>query len=73
MHDIYWGSHGCSHDVEHEPFTGCRCDCCECPDTTHHKDSCVAWWPHYGDGVTLYYGEDAEKLKTPAVKVHGRV
>jgi hypothetical protein len=54
--DVYWGSHGCTHDRGHEG--ACECDCCDCPEG-HHDDItapeelgypgvvCVAKPPYY--------------------------
>ena len=52
-HDINWGSHGCMLATYHVPFKECECDCCECDGPC--KPSCVAKYPHYGEGETNYY------------------
>lgn len=73
---VYWGSHGCNlerdHDGPHE------CDCCDCPPGRHDGITaptlpddegviCVAKTPYYGP-ETRFYGEDVsriDRLTTP--------
>ena len=58
--DIYWGSHGCDSDRDHDGLHWCR-SCCEPMSPRHMSaharaqagdygaDGCAGSWPYYGE------------------------
>ena len=58
---VYWGSHGCHLEREHDG--DCECDCCDC-DPHVAGTGCVGKAPYYGPD-TRFYGEDFEARGLP--------
>lgn len=68
LHRVYWGSHGCCFDTDHQ-IGECVCACCPCIDHANTRlDECAAGPPYYGP-TTRFYGEDARaQVVTPGAE-----
>lgn len=61
---VYWGSHGCQFEREHDGL--CECGCCDCTDHPGPDSGCVAKHPYYGP-ETVFYGEDVQARGLPHI------
>lgn len=57
--EVFWGSHGCGLDRDHEG--PCECGCCHCENHPDPDSGCVGRAPFYGPD-TRFWGEDAQRM-----------